>query len=117
MPQTWSYLAALGKDGALDWGGDWSGNAPASGYILADFDDSAIWREIVGGIREGRYNGRQTDWGTHAIKVNGPQLLALLTHCFPDAEIASQRTLLGKYVAYARSLGPDNHLAFVAAEL
>ena len=113
----WSYIGALGKDGALDWGGDYSGNVPASGHYLPDAEDTNLYRWIKRYAEEGAFQGRQIDWGAHAIKVNGPEMLRVLEEAYGSLEEVNPKTILGKYAAFARKLGTENYIAMVAAEL
>lgn len=113
----WSYVGALGKDGALDWGGDNSGNIPASGHYLPDWEDTKLYRWIKGYAQEGAFEGRQTDWGAHAIKVNGPEMLRVLEEAYGSTKEVDPKTLLGKYAAFAHELGTENYIAMVAVEL
>jgi len=113
MTQRWAYIGDLGKDGALDWGGDYNGNIPQGGR-LPDLGSNAFWA-IFGLARDGAYDGRQLDWGAWAIKVNGPQLRDVLTGIFGEALGASPAA--APYLALADELGADQFVAFVAAEL
>lgn len=113
MTQRWAYVGDLGKDGALDWGGDYNGNIPTSGR-LPDLGSDAFWA-ILGLVRDGAYEGRQVDWGAWAIKVNGPQLRQVLASIYGDT--LTTAPLPAPYLALADELGPDRFIAFVAAEL
>ena len=113
----WSYVGALGKDGALDWGGDDSGNIPASGHFLPDLEDTKIYLIIRGYAREGAYEGRQVDWGAFAIKVNGPEMLTILEECYGSLDGVGPKTILGKHAAFARKLGTDNYVALISCEM
>jgi hypothetical protein len=114
---TWAYLAELGPGGQLDWGGGPSGGIPATGNILPDLNDSDMWMTIIACVREGKYEGRHVDWGASAIKVNGPELLAVLARCYGDLSAKDPNSLIGRYIGFAKELGEDRILAFVAAEL
>ena len=113
----WSYVGALGKDGALDWGGDDSGNIPASGHYLPDWEDTKLYRWIKVYAQEGTFEGRQIDWEAHAIKVNGPEMLRVLEEAYGGTEGVDRETLLGRYAAFAHKLGTENYVAMVAAEM
>ena len=117
MPMTWSYLGKLGPEGKLDWGGSSTGNIPATGWILPDLDDLKIYLKIREHARNGNYEGKQIDWGAFAIKVNGPELLTVLSECHDNIESVNLESLLGRYVSYAKSLGSKNYVAFVSVEL
>ena len=113
----WSYVGALGKDGALDWGGNDSGNVPVSGRFLPDWDDTKLYLRIRGYAKEGGCEGRQVDWGAFAIKVNGPQMLTVLEECYGSTDAVDPKTLLGKYAAFARKLGTERYVALISAEM
>jgi hypothetical protein len=117
MTMRWSYLGELGPEGRLDWGGSWSGNVPTSGTILPDNEDTSIYLKIREAAQQGLYDGRQVDWGAFAIKVNGPELLAILTACYGDLNSIAPESVPGRYIRYARALGSEKHVAFVSAEL
>ena len=113
----WAYLGHLGPGGKLDWGGSHSGNIPTSGLILPDNFDSGVDRKIRELARDGEYNGCRVDWGAYAIKVNGPELLAVLASCYGDLDAVRPASVAGQYVAYARNLGETKYVAFVSVEL
>ena len=113
----WSYVGKLGKDGALDWGGDKNGNIPVSGLFLPDWEDTKLYLRIRGYAREGAYEGGQIDWGAFAIKVNGPEMLTVLEECYGRMDAVNPKTLLGRYAAFARKLGTENYVALVSAEM
>lgn len=117
MTMRWSYLASLGRDGALDWGGDATSGIPASGHILPDLEDTKVYLRIRQLARAGLHEGRDVDWGACAIKVNGPELMQILTDCYDTLGDAKPDSLLGRYVAYARSLGAGKYIAFLSVEL
>ena len=117
MSMRWSYIGELGADGALDWGGDFSGNIPASGHFLPDWEDLKLYLKIRQHAREGRYHGAQIDFDACAIKVNGPEMLAVLEECYGDPDAADPTSLLGKYVAFAKALGPENCIAFISCAI
>ncbi|GAC1586641.1 MAG: hypothetical protein NVS3B5_20630 [Sphingomicrobium sp.] len=113
----WSYVGSLGKDDALDWGGNYDGNSPASGHYLPDWDDTKLYLRIRGYAREGAFEGRQTDWGTYALKVNGPELLTILEEAYGSTTGIDPKTLLGRYAAFARKLGTENYIPLISAEM
>jgi hypothetical protein len=117
MAMRWSYIGALGPDGALDWGGTWSGNIPTSGLYLPDWEDLKLYLQIRGHAREGKYGGDQVDWGAYAIRVNGPEMLTILAECYTDLGSVDPESLLGRYIAFARDLGSNEHVALVACAL
>ncbi|MEO6152315.1 MAG: hypothetical protein ABIT09_08400 [Croceibacterium sp.] len=117
MPMRWSYLGKLGPEGRLDWGGDWSGNVPASGHILPDNNDLLVYLKIREHARKGEYGGAMVDWGAFAIRVNGPELLTILADCYGDLSRVTTNSLAGRYVSYGQSLGTLNYVAFISAEL
>lgn len=117
MPMKWSYLGKLGPQGQLNWGGDWSGNVPASGHILPDNNDLQVYLKIREHARNGEYCGDMVDWGAFAIKVNGPELLAILAECYGDLSRLTAGSLASRYVSYAQSLGEESYVAFISAEL
>ena len=116
MTMRWSYLGRLGPGGALDWGGDDSGNIPTSG-TLPDIEDTSVYRQIRGLAQEGRYEGRQVDWGAWAIKVNGPELLSVLTDCYGDLTYCDPKTVLGQHIKYAKKLGETKYVALISTEM
>ena len=113
----WSYVGKLGKGGVLDWGGNDSGNVPVSGSFLPDWEDTKLYLRIKGYAQEGRYHGRRVDWGASAIKVNGAEMLTVLEECYGSTDAVDPETLIGKYAAFARKLGPEHYVALVAAEM
>ena len=113
----WSYVGSLGKDGALDWGGNDSGNIPVSGSFLPDWQDIKLYRWIKGYAQEGAFEGRQVDWGAFAIKVNGPEMLRVLEEAYGNTEGVDRKDLLGKYAAFAHKLGTENYVAMIALEM
>lgn len=117
MTMRWSYLAKLGPDGALDWGGDDSSGIPASGHILPDLLDTKVYLRIRQLARAGLHDGRDVDWGACAIKVNGPELMQILTDCYDNLADAKPDSLLGRYAAYAKALGLERYIAFLSVEL
>lgn len=117
MSMKWSYLAELGTDGALDWGGDNSGNIPVTGKILPDCEDLMLYLAIRSLVNSGAYEGRWVDWGACALKVNGPQLLTILSDCYGDTGKFAPDGLLTKYVAYANTLGADKQVALISVEM
>ena len=117
MTMRWSYIGALGKNGALDWGGDDSGNIPASGQFLPDWEDTKLYLRIRDHAREGRYAGKQVDWGAFAIKVTGPEMLSVLEDCYGDLCSLQEDSLLARYANFARSLGPEETVALVSCAL
>lgn len=117
MTMRWSYLATLGRDGALDWGGDATSGIPASGHILPDLEETKVYLRIRQLARAGLHEGRDVDWGACAIKVNGPELMQILAHCYDKLEEAKPDSLLGRYRAYARRLGTEKYVAFLSVEL
>jgi hypothetical protein len=113
----WAYLGKLGPNGLLDWGGGWSGNIPASGYVLPDIEDTRIYLKIRELAQEGAYEGRQVDWGAFAIKVNGSALLSILAECLGDLDEIDPESVLGRHVVYAELLGTEKYVALIATEL
>jgi hypothetical protein len=76
-----------------------------------------VYSKVCDLARQGLCDGRQVDWGAFAIKVNGPQLLAVLNEARGDPGNVDPDGVIGKYVAYARDLGSENFVALVSAEL
>ena len=113
----YSFVGALGKEGALDWGGDFSGNIPASHCFLPDWWDTKLYLTIRGYAREGGYEGCQVDWGAFAIKVNGPEMLTILEECYGSMDEVDPKALLGKYADFARKLGTANYVALISTEM
>lgn len=117
MTMRWSFVGALGEGDALDWGGDGSGNIPASGHFLPDSDDTKLYLAIRAHAREVRYCGRQVDWGAFAIKVNGPEMMSVLEECYANFDGMPPDSIPARYADFARSLGPDRAVAMVSCEL
>lgn len=115
MTQRWAYVGKLGPAEALDWGGNNDGNIPVSGW-LKDLHSDAFWA-IMRLANEGRYQGRQVDWGAWALKVNGPELKQVLEQIYGAEKLATPWLELKAYVDLADTLGDTNYVAFVAAEL
>jgi hypothetical protein len=115
MTQRWAYVGALGPNGALDWGGTYSGNIPTGGR-LRDLDSSAFWK-ILNLAQEHAYEGRQVDWGAWALKVNGPQLRQVMEAIYGAERLKVPRPPLDSYLALADELGAEQFVALVAAEL
>ena len=110
----WSYVADLGKDGALDWGGNNNGNIPVTGRYLPDFQDNKLYLTIGGHAREGNYEGRAVDWGAEAIKVDGTQILEILEGCYGDLDQRSPTSEIGMLANFARNLPPSKKMALIA---
>lgn len=117
MVMRWSYLGNLGPGGTLDWDGDSHGNIPASGHILPDIEDTKIYLKICEHARSGNFDGRQVDWGAHALKVNGPELVSILTEVYNRPEDVPPNSVIGRHFAYAQKLGELKYVALVAVEL
>lgn len=115
MTMTWSYLGKLGAGGELDWGGNQHSNIPVP--ILPDLQETKIYMIIRGLAREGAHSGREVDWGASAIKVIGPEILNILRSVYGDLERFKPKDTIGKYVEFARQLGSEKFVAFIAAEL
>ena len=112
MTQRWAYVGELGPGGALDWGGDWNGNIPKSG-TLPELDSEAFWA-ILHLAEAGAYDGKKTDWGAWALKLNGPQMRDVLTRIY-GADLSQPP--LAAYAQLAEELGADKYVALVACEL
>ena len=117
MTMRWSYIGELGDGHALDWGGGDYDNTPTGGQFLPDWEDTKLYLKIRQHARNGNYSGKQLDWGSFAIKVNGPELLVVLEDCYGDLGSAPPDSLLASYANFARSLGPDKSVALVSCEL
>lgn len=117
MTMRWVYIGALGEDGALDWGGGDYDNTPAGGQFLPDWEGTDLYLKIRQHARDGTYSGKELDWGSSAIKVNGPEMLAVLEDCYGDLASAPPGSPLARYTDFAKSLGPDNLVALVSCEL
>lgn len=113
----WCYLGNLGPNEALDWGGPSGGNIPASGYILPDIEDTRLYLKICEHARRGDFEGRQVDWDAHALKVNGPQLAAILLEVFGNEEGISPDGVIGQHFAYAEKLGDFRYVALMAVAM
>ena len=107
---------ALGPRGVLDRGGDDSGNIPSAG-TPPDMEDIRVYRQIRGLAQEGRYEGRQVDWGAWAIKVNGPELMSVLADCYGDLTDCDPNTVLGRRIKYAKKLEHGKYVALISTEM
>jgi hypothetical protein len=112
MTSLWAYAAKLPPDGKLDWGGNWQGNIPpAQDRLLPDLGSAAFF--IVADLAtKGEYDGRQVDWGAHALKLDAPSLRAVLALIGPRGG-----PHMNDYSALADRLAPGEKIALVAAEL
>jgi hypothetical protein len=115
MTQRWAYVGELGPDGALDWGGTHTGSVPNSGR-LKDLDGRAFWT-VLRLAEEKQFEGRQTDWGAWAVKVNGPELRRVLEASYGVACMEKPWPPVDDYLALAEELGDARYVALVAAEL
>ena len=64
--------------------------------------------------QEGRYEGRQVDWG---VEVNGPELMTVLADCYGDLSDCDPKTVLGRHIKYAKKLGDEKFVALISLEL
>lgn len=117
MTMRWSYIGELGANGALDWDGDGTCNIPVSGQFLPDWEDNGLYLHIKQLANSGEFEGKQVDWGAWAIKVNGPEMLGILSHCYGELDAVKPEALLGRYVAFAKELGEDHSIALVACSM
>lgn len=117
MPIRLSYLADLGPGGKLDWGRDTGGNIPASGYILPNIQDTAVYLKICEHAQKGNFEGTMVDWDAHALKVNGPDLISILTEVYGGPENVPPESIVGRHFAFAKRLGESKYLAFVAVAI
>lgn len=113
----WSYVADLGPNGALDWGGTNTGNIPVTGKYLPDFQDNKLYMTISWHAQQGNYDGRAVDWGAEAIKVDGPQILEILEECYGDLDQQSPKSEVGGLANFARSLPAGQQMALVACSM
>ena len=113
----WSYVANLGPNNALDWGGDTSGNIPTTGQYLPDFQDTKLYMTIGWHAQKGNYEGRAVDWGAEAIKVDGPQILEILEECYGDLDKHSPKSEIGKLANFARKLPAGKQMALIACSM
>lgn len=75
----------------------WSGNlprqvAPPESFDSLGADVDFVWRMI----REGRYDGRQLDWGSWGLKMTGAEILAYFANTGSDQKLS----LLDKEKSY-----------------
>ena len=113
----WSYVADLGPNDALDWGGDNTGNIPVCKQYLPDFQDNKLYLTIKWHAQKGNYEGRAVDWGASAIKVNGPQILEILEECYGDLSQHSPKREVGMLANFARNLPAGKQMALVACSM
>jgi hypothetical protein len=113
----WSYVADLGKDGALDWGGNNTGNIPVTERYLPNFQDNVLYRTINWHAQQGNYEGRAVDWGASAIKVDGPQILEILAECYGDLEQRSAKSEIGMLATFAKNLPTGKQMALIACSM
>ena len=106
------YVGDLGKDGKLDWGGDYqrSNVPPRIGPVLTHFPSRRNpFFELLGWVRNGRLVGEQVDWGATAAMATPAQIRAFADTCFEPVPEA--------ITALIDSLMPDKVYALVAVEL
>ena len=113
----WSYVADLGQNGALDWGGTNTGNIPVCGKYLPDFQDTKLYMTISWHAQKGNYEGRAVDWGAEAIKVDGPQILEILEGCYGDLDQHRPESEVGMLANFARGLPAGKQMALVACSM
>lgn len=113
----WSYVANLGPNDALDWGGDTTGNIPITGQYMTDFQDTKLYMTISWHAQQGNYEGRAVDWGAEAIKVDGPQILEILEECYGDLEQHNPKSEVGKLASFARKLPAGKQMALSACSM
>ena len=113
----WSYVADLGPNGALDWGGTNTGNIPVTGKYLPDFQDNKLYMTISWHAQKGNYDGRAVDWGAEAIKVDGSQILKILEECYGDLAQHSPKSEVGMLANFARGLPAGKQMALVACSM
>ncbi len=112
----WVYAGELGPGGALDWKGPPGGNIPKAGMV-PDLLDSSFYTQIRRLAWAGEFGGRDPDFDASAIKVNGPELRALLEEAYGAARLARPSEELKQYLALAERLGADRHVALVAVAM
>ena len=113
----WSYVANLGPNDALDWGGDNTGNIPTTGQYLPDFQDTKLYMTINWHAQQGNYEGRAVDWGASAIKVDGPQILEILQGCYGDLDQHNPESEIGGLANFAGKLPAGKKMALVACSM
>ena len=113
----WSYVADLGQNGALDWGGTNTGNIPVTGQYLPDFQDTKLYMTINWHAQQGNYDGRAVDWGASAIRVDGPQILEILEGCYGPLDQRSPNSEIGELANFARNLPAGTKMALVACSM
>jgi hypothetical protein len=113
MTVRWAYAAQLPSNGTLDWGGNWSGNIPKSGLLpdLGSEAHDAVWR-LVG---SGQFDGKQIDWGSAAIILNGACLREVIGQVYGAA--AETTPAAQAYLAYADAMSANDRVVLVACEL
>lgn len=113
----WSYVANLGPNDALDWGGNTTCNIPSTGQYLPDFNDNKLYLTIGWHAQKGNYEGRAVDWGAEAIKVDGPQILEILEGCYGDLDKHSPNSEIGMLANFARNLPAGKKMALIACSM
>ncbi len=115
-----------GPDETFSWeGGDWSGNQPP-GIGAGRFPPSDCSQQpfaiLQSRIYDGRYEGKQTDWGCWVARASKEQILEFITDCYQDDTSHDDPTRPYRYEGYrsileaANNLDPEGRYYLVAIE-
>lgn len=115
------YIGDL-DDPDFSWDdGDWNGNCPKRKSPF--FPPQAPFSNLIDMIKQGRFEGKQVDWGGWVAKVKKEQILKFIEEYYPDdwynrnfylPHILDQMKELKRFV---EKLDPDKQYALVASEL
>jgi len=84
---------------------------------VPNLDDTGLYLLIRQLARDRCYEGCDPDFDASAIKVNGIELMMLLTQHYGEACVTNARGDLGEYVALAHRLGNNDKIALVAVAM
>jgi hypothetical protein len=92
--------------------------------ITRDFPPGDVADELCRRIRDGEYEGKQTDWGAWVARVSRQQILEFLEHCYGGSPTYSEKSSLPWLRSWYRelreeveALDADSEYAFVCAEM
>src|ERR1700674_2731718 len=75
----------------LDWGGDWNGNLPASESPLFPPHGADPFSQLITRIKDGRFSGKQVDWGGWVAKVSKAEILRYIAEIYCDDDWYADR--------------------------
>jgi hypothetical protein len=119
------YLGRL-DDPSFSWDeGDWNGNIPirrSPFFPLAGLGYAAPFR-VIHRIEEGKYDGKQTDWGGWVARVTRMEVIELIRDLHVGNGLYTSDTSphlkqeLRDLLRYVLTLDPEETIALVASEL